>query len=62
VTTEEKQMLKLGLDVLQGIRVQLEDFQTTFDLLVHMTEKHQKEVLDLLKALQGPAGGDPAHK
>jgi hypothetical protein len=38
MTTEEKQTLKLGVEVLQRIRAQLEDFQTKFDMLFYQVK------------------------
>ena len=52
MTKDEMAKLQLGLDVLQSIRAQLQDFQTKFDTLFYMTEKHQQEVRELLKTLQ----------
>ena len=51
MTKDEMAQLQLELNVQQLIRAQLQDFQTRFDLQVHMTEKHQ-EVRELLKSLQ----------
>ena len=51
MTKDEMAKLQLGLRVQQLIRAQLQDFQTRFDLQVHMMEKHQA-VGELLKSLQ----------
>jgi hypothetical protein len=51
VTKDEMAQLQLELNVQQLIRAQLQDFQTRFDLQVHMRETHQA-VGELLKSLQ----------
>jgi hypothetical protein len=52
MTQEERKLVELGVDTLQTISARLLDLKSTIDMLFFMTEKHQKEVRDLLKGMQ----------
>ena len=49
---EEMKTFNLGVDVLENISARLRDFQVRFNMLFHMTEKHQEEVRNLLRGMQ----------
>lgn len=47
MTDEEKKLLKLGVETLERIRAQMADLQVRVDMIFHMTEKYQNEMIRL---------------